>query len=122
MDRKEKLEEIRKTVLKLREDRGISQRQVATAAGLDPGNYSRFEAGKLGLKVDSLFAIAEALNVEPFKLLGDYRAEFESLVDVYKSLPPDRKRRVLESAQDHLRLARMDLADRDPKASRDKEP
>ena len=52
-----------------REDRGLSQRQLSTLAGVDPVQISRYERG-LGLPAaDTLVAIAKALRVSLDTLL-----------------------------------------------------
>jgi transcriptional regulator with XRE-family HTH domain len=52
-----------------REDRGLSQRQLSTLAGVDPVQISRYERG-LGLPAaDSLIALAKALHLSLDTLL-----------------------------------------------------
>lgn len=49
----------------LRLKRGISQRQLAAAAGIDHSTLSRIEAGLIEPSYETLFLIATALGVEP---------------------------------------------------------
>lgn len=49
----------------LREDRGLSQREVCAAVGVDRSVLSRAEAGDANLTLDALAAIATALGAEP---------------------------------------------------------
>jgi transcriptional regulator with XRE-family HTH domain len=51
--------EIGKYVAELREERGLSQRQLAEHLGIDKSAVSRIEAGERGLAVDELAAVAE---------------------------------------------------------------
>lgn len=51
--------EIGRHVAELREERGLSQRQLAEHLGIDKSAVSRVEAGERGLAVDELVAVAE---------------------------------------------------------------
>lgn len=51
--------EIGKYVAELREERRLSQRQLAEHLGVDKSAVSRIEAGERGLAVDELAAVAE---------------------------------------------------------------
>lgn len=53
----------------IREKKGISQRQLATLAGLDHAQISRIENHKANLTVTTLAELAEGLGVHPKKLL-----------------------------------------------------
>lgn len=52
-------------LLELREDRELSQREVAAAAGLDRSWLARAETGEANLTLDGLAALATALGAEP---------------------------------------------------------
>lgn len=52
-----------------REDRGLSQRQLAQIAGVDPMQISRYERGQGLPAADTLAAIAEALHLSADTLL-----------------------------------------------------
>ncbi len=51
--------------------RGLSQEQLAERAGISPGFLSQLEAPGMavGLSLNTLFAVAEVLDVPPYKLL-----------------------------------------------------
>lgn len=51
--------EIGKYVSRLREERGLSQRELADHLSVDKSAVSRIEAGERGLAVDELAAIAD---------------------------------------------------------------
>jgi transcriptional regulator with XRE-family HTH domain len=54
---------------------GLSLRETAERAGIDPGHLSRVERGQRGLSVDSLGRLAEVLNLpELVRMLAPYRA------------------------------------------------
>lgn len=42
---------------------GLTQEQVALAAGIERHNYGRIEQGHVGARLDSLLLIADALGV-----------------------------------------------------------
>jgi transcriptional regulator with XRE-family HTH domain len=56
-------DEIGRRIAELRGDRGVSQRQLAEAVGIDPSAMSRVESGERGLAVGELVAVAEHLGV-----------------------------------------------------------
>lgn len=47
-----------------RQAAGIEQAEMAQRLGLTPSSYSRLEAGHTALNVDTLFSIANELNVD----------------------------------------------------------
>ena len=51
--------------------RGLSQEQLAERAGISPGFLSQVEAPDMavGISLNTLFLIAEALDIPPYKLL-----------------------------------------------------
>lgn len=48
----------------VREARGLSLREVARRANLNPAHLSRFERGQAGLSIDSLRRLADVLGLE----------------------------------------------------------
>ena len=56
-------EEVGPRIAELRQERGVSQRRLADAIGVDPSAMSRIESGQRGLAVDELVAIADFLGV-----------------------------------------------------------
>lgn len=63
--------EIGAKIARLRDQRNVPQRRLATEIGLDPSALSRVESGERGLAVGELVAIAEFLNVSMDQLLRD---------------------------------------------------
>lgn len=55
----------------LREHRGLTQKQLAQAAGLNPVYLSQIERGERTGSLATLSALAKALNVDPAMLLPD---------------------------------------------------
>ncbi len=62
-------------IQKLRTDRKLSQKQVALSVGIDRGQYSRIENGKVEPTLGTLRKIAEALEVS----LADFFADTQPL-------------------------------------------
>jgi helix-turn-helix protein len=44
--------------------RGLSLREAARRAGIDPGHLSKFERGEARLGIDSLYRLARALGAD----------------------------------------------------------
>lgn len=55
---------------KAREDKGLSQAQLADKTGLQPSAVSHFEAGRRSPSFDNLRVLADALGVTTDHLLG----------------------------------------------------
>jgi len=55
---------IGKKLHELRKKRGFTQEELADRAGLNPNYYGRIERGEINVTIDTLAAIAEALEVE----------------------------------------------------------
>lgn len=51
-------------IKKIREAKGLSQKEVAAACKMDTGNYSRIEGGKTDPSFSSVQKIAKALGVQ----------------------------------------------------------
>lgn len=56
---------------RMRRVRGWTQLRAATAAGLDLRHYQKIEAGDVGITLDTLEALAEALGVAAGDLLAE---------------------------------------------------
>lgn len=54
---------------KYRNRRGFSQRELFHISGIDHGMISRIENGQINITLNTLFLLAEALNVPCWKLL-----------------------------------------------------
>jgi len=55
-----------------RKQRDLTQQEVANKLDIDPSSISRIENGNIGMSIDMLIAIAEAIDV-PLHLLFDFR-------------------------------------------------
>lgn len=62
-------EQVGRRIAELRADRGVSQRRLAEAIGIDQSALSRIESGERGLAVEELVAIASFLGVDTSALL-----------------------------------------------------
>jgi transcriptional regulator with XRE-family HTH domain len=69
-------EEVGQRIERIRGERGVSQRRLADAIGVDPSALSRIESGQRGLAVGELVAISEFLGIPTDGLL---RREVESV-------------------------------------------
>jgi transcriptional regulator with XRE-family HTH domain len=59
-----------------REGRGLSLRETARRAGIDPGHLSKFERGEERLGIDNLVSLARVLGAEELvTLLEPYSRE-----------------------------------------------
>lgn len=56
-------------IVKLRDDRHISQKDLATAIGMSPSTWSRIERGDSGLSIEQLKKVAKVLELTPWYLL-----------------------------------------------------
>ncbi len=55
---------ISKRILEIRNLRGLSQAKLAKLIGKDRSMVSRYETGESGIKAETLYMIADALNVK----------------------------------------------------------
>lgn len=51
-----------------RKQRGLTQEQLAEKAGIERSRVSRTEIAWTGTSLDAIYAIADALEIEPHKL------------------------------------------------------
>ena len=70
---------------RIREQRGISAKDFASAIGVLPNYLSNMESGKTGFSPDSLWTVAEALGIEPDLLLRSENRK-ATIDDIPKSL------------------------------------
>ena len=88
---------------------GFKPVDLAKRTGIQEGLISKFRAAKQGASVDSLKAIAEALNVSPEWLMGyDVPMELQSVEPtvlqlMYEKLDPEQQKSILSYAQFLLR-------------------
>jgi len=57
-------------IKKIREAKGLSQKEVALSCKMDMGNYSRIENGKTDPSFNTVVKIAKALGVELYELFN----------------------------------------------------
>lgn len=71
MDNKEKIKQnFGNHLQKLRIDKNLSIRKLASSAGLEYSQVQRIENGKVNIALTTLFALAEGLDVQPMLLLN----------------------------------------------------
>lgn len=61
----------------VREQKGITQQDLAARCDFEKSNLSRIEAGRTNLTIKSLFKISTALDVEIKDLVDVYQASIE---------------------------------------------
>ncbi len=59
-----------KKIKELREDKNLTQQEVADKLNIDRSNYSKYEHGKLELNLSMLATLAEIYNVSTDYILG----------------------------------------------------
>lgn len=62
-------ETVGKVIRRFRKAKGLSQEVLSGLAGLDRTHYSKIERGLRSPTIDTLFRIAQALDVPPYKLV-----------------------------------------------------
>lgn len=60
--------DIGSNIKRIREDRGLSQRDVITSIGMEAAQYNRIEKGKTNPSVTTIEKIATALGVKTYEL------------------------------------------------------
>jgi len=58
---------------KLRQDKGLSIRQLAATTGLEYSQIQRIEKGKVNFAFTTLIALAQGLEVDLYELLAEYK-------------------------------------------------
>ena len=58
---------------KLRQDKGLSIRQLAATSGLEYSQIQRIEKGKVNFAFTTLIALAQGLEVDLHELLAEYK-------------------------------------------------
>ncbi len=67
---KKEMQRIALRIRKAREQKNISQEQLATKLGISQNAYSKIELGYSKITLDRLFHIAELLELETLELLS----------------------------------------------------
>lgn len=70
----------------LREDRDLSQKQIATILSISQTNYSKYELGKVNIPIDAFIKLADFYQINIDYLVGR--------TDVKKPLPKSTKKRL----------------------------
>ncbi len=65
-----------------REEKGMSQEVLSGLAGLDRTHYSKIERGLRSPTLDTLFKIAQALDIPPHKLVKAMEAAVQEQQDL----------------------------------------
>ena len=86
-----------------RKARGLTQEQLADAAGMTAGNLSPLERGKINYTQVSLEAIATALAVEVEDLFRDPADAGAEIFSLARAASPDQRRRIAELAKVFLK-------------------
>lgn len=60
---------IGKTIKKMRENKGLTQEVLSGLAGLDRTHYSKIERGLRSPTIETLFKIADALDIKPHEIM-----------------------------------------------------
>lgn len=55
-----------------RKKRGLTQEQLAEQAGMERSRISKTEIAWAGISLDMIYKIADALEIEPYKLFMDH--------------------------------------------------
>ena len=111
MDGKKRQLEIATTIKRIRQDKGISQRGLGVMIGMDSGAINRVENGSGNLKTETIFRIADALEVDPAELLGRYSQDFNALWENYARLSEEQRRRVDEQVAELAELQALRVPD-----------
>lgn len=83
-----------KTALyKIRRARGMTQRQIAEAVGVEPDHISKLENGDRKLSPEWIDRLSKVLNCSKGELLGEegVSEEEREILDMYKQLSADQK-------------------------------
>ena len=60
---------IGKIIKKMRENKGLTQEVLSGLAGLDRTHYSKIERGLRSPTIETLFKIADAVDIEPHEIM-----------------------------------------------------
>jgi len=83
-----------KTALyEIRRARGMTQRQIAEAVGVEPDHISKLENGDRKLSPEWIDRLSKVLNCSKGELLGEegISEEEREILDMYKQLSADQK-------------------------------
>ena len=114
------MEKHRNIVKQLREQRRLTQTQLAEMAGLQQSHISKIEKQNDGTTIRVFQQIADALRLKLSDLFQDERAPQEmALLEAFRALPPERQRGWLDMA----RLVQLEkLREPEPEPENDHHP
>lgn len=69
MDYFKRRRRIGQNIVRQRKEQGLTQSQLGLIAGINAGYLSEVETGQANISLNKLFRIADALDVDPSKLL-----------------------------------------------------
>lgn len=64
-------ETMRKNMKRVREEEGVSKKELARKIGMDRTSYSKFESGQRGISLYNFYAFSQFFNVSMDELLKD---------------------------------------------------
>lgn len=64
-------------LLAIRRKRGMTQSQVAEAAGLSDRSYAEIERGSVNMRLETMLRICQVLNITPDEILTDNSSTIE---------------------------------------------
>lgn len=101
------LREIGNKLLAIRKRRGMTQAEVAEAAGLSDRTYADIERGTANMRIETLLQICRALRVTPNDILTEDNAspslQQEMLLQQLDSCAPENKDTALQLLSVYLR-------------------
>ena len=83
------LQELTEALRARRLERGLTQQQLADAAGIPRRTYQRLEAGDAGARTDSLLLAVRALGLK-VELAPRRRPALDQLATIYGNEEPDK--------------------------------
>lgn len=91
-------ESVKKSILKLREDKGLTQEQVAVMMGVSRTSYQKIETGSTKLISDNVFKIADAMGTTPEEVVLGYLPipEEGSILKDYRDMAESRYNRMMD--------------------------
>lgn len=71
-----------KVIQKMRNTKGMSQEVLSGLAGLDRTHYSKIERGLRSPNINTIFKIAQALEIPPHELVKEIEAELNNSTEI----------------------------------------
>lgn len=78
----------------IRKQKGLTQAQVAEAAGLSDRTYADIERGSVNMRIESVLKICEALGITPNDIFVEIQEAEEknaSVLERLDSIPPQKR-------------------------------